>query len=28
VRAWLLPPEPEAIALMAPEELDYLRPGA
>jgi ABC-2 type transport system ATP-binding protein len=28
VRAWLLPPEPEAIAQMAPEELDYLRPGA
>jgi ABC-2 type transport system ATP-binding protein len=28
VRAWLLPPEPEAIALMAPEELDYLQPGA
>jgi hypothetical protein len=28
VRAWLLPPEPEAIAQMAPEELDSLRPGA
>jgi ABC-2 type transport system ATP-binding protein len=28
VRAWLLPPEPEAIAQMAPDELDYLRPGA
>jgi ABC-type polysaccharide/polyol phosphate transport system ATPase subunit len=28
VRAWLLPPEPEAIAQMAPHELDYLRPGA
>jgi ABC-2 type transport system ATP-binding protein len=28
VRAWLLPPEPEAIAQMAPQELDYLRPGA
>jgi ABC-2 type transport system ATP-binding protein len=28
VRAWLLPPEPESIAQMAPEELDYLRPGA
>jgi ABC-2 type transport system ATP-binding protein len=26
--AWLLPPEPDAIALMAPQELDYLRPGA
>ena len=25
VRAWLLPPEPEAIAQMAPEELDNLR---
>jgi ABC-2 type transport system ATP-binding protein len=28
VRAWLLPPEPEAIAQMAPHELDSLRPGA
>jgi ABC-2 type transport system ATP-binding protein len=28
VRAWLLPPEPEAIAQMAPDELSYLRPGA
>jgi ABC-2 type transport system ATP-binding protein len=27
VRAWLLPPEPEAIAQMAPHELDYLRPA-
>jgi len=28
VQAVLLPPEPEAIAQMAPEELTYLRPGA
>jgi ABC-2 type transport system ATP-binding protein len=28
VQAWLLPPEPEAIALMAPEELVNLRPPA
>jgi ABC-2 type transport system ATP-binding protein len=27
VRAWLLPPEPDAIAQMAPHELDYLRPA-
>jgi hypothetical protein len=28
VQAYLLPPEPEAIAQMAPHELSYLRPGA
>jgi ABC-2 type transport system ATP-binding protein len=28
VRAWLLPPDAKSIAQMAPEELDYLDPGA
>jgi hypothetical protein len=28
VRAWLLPPDAKSIAQMAPQELDYLDPGA